>query len=497
MEQFKDDGIDLSVSLTDYQQYSTALESINSSLLSRKPDWINRAACNLLELTKTDNTLLKFVILKSEAFATLCTRFSESKVLFILRIMLNLSAQCPRIIHQLINSNLIYTCLQNLSSFSNDIVITSLKIINNIIISSYFSRLCLVSSNFFAYAFNFLKSPNQLMQHHQRMAIYIEYLIKCFFNPFEPLESASPRELNHPDCVLETLTQTYQILASNPNNSNIDLNMATAIINNNNCLILESNKDPFWQTISILLEKNDSVMIKSALVSIRTMMHQSAPNSIFILRNTSLFDMCKAFCSRKNDHIIANFFSILSLFYIYDENTSNKLFLRNGLFEFVFKFVGYENEAVRLSALRLLSNAICIPENEPITSQIFNEQFVNHLMTVLQTDSETSFHEKEETLFMIFNVALGTPRIIYPLFNGRERMELMIDYLTMVSNNTCIVELRALDLLIEHCTDDSFLQLFVQCNGIGSIEMMLNSSIEYISEAAERFYEKHLKSFSA
>lgn len=482
------------ISPEDFQAFSNILSTIDRNLQSDNVYWIKQAVDKLIDLTKLKNAALNHLIINSDAFSTLCSNFSSVYLLSILRISLNLTAKSPYIVYVLINSNIIFTIFENLKSAEGQIILTCLKIITNMINSSLFSRICLVSSGFFQYAFNFLKSPNRLNDLHY-MGKLVEYIIACFFDPSISSNSNSYESqslgLNDPQNILDLLDQTQQQLSSDTNNYTLNMDAASQILLNNNKLILDG-RDPLWDVLICMINKPDSYLMGCGLKSL-CRFSQNPDDAIFIFNNTSLFDNCKSICSRNNPIATQNLFRLFSQFFYVADEKANKKFIRNGLFEVVVRYFDHQDKSVRISAIECISNCLCFQENQNLINAYFTDEVIMAMISKARDDF-IFLKEKEDILFLLVNLALIDPQVRLMLFS-QENMELMIDFLSLSSKEYVVLLLDVLSNLIETQNNYNidFLDLFIQCNGIEAVENLLDHQLEYVAQSAQVFYDAYLR----
>lgn len=479
----------LDLSSGEYQAYSRILMAINQNLKSNNNEWIKKSIEKIMGLTLKRDVTLNTLIVKSEAFSTLCSNFSSVYMPYILRISQNLTVKNPEVVYVLINYNIIFTVFENLKSSNDKIILTCLKLINNLINSSYFSRICLISSGFFQCAADFFSRVNRLSDLHY-MGKLVQYMISFFFGP----QNLPSLDLNNPQKMPELLIQTQQQLASNSSNQTLDMDVAMNILRTENGLNLDV-RESFWNLLLIMIDKNDSYLINCGLVSLRTIAYNSK-NTIFVYENTALFDKCREICSRKDPKIIENLFRLFTKFFYVIGEEANEQFIRNSLFELVVQHFVNPVESVRISAMKCISNCLCYDSNANLISSVFTNDFIIRLINSARDDNKLSFHEKDEIMWILVNLAQENQDISLLLFGEKENMELMIDFLSMSSKDIVVVELNALGCLLDSQNNrminiDVF-SLFLQSNGVEAIESLMSHQSEYIAQASQAFFEKYI-----
>lgn len=474
--------------------FTGMLQTIDRNLQSNNREWIEKSIVKLIDLTKERNTNLNTLIINSDAFSTLCTKHSSTHALHILRLSLNLTAKNPMAVYILINSNIIDTVFGSLKSTDDYVVLTCLKIITNLINSSYFSRICLIASGFFQCAKDFLTSPNRLKDLHY-MGKLVEYIIASFFDPtissnYDSVESKN-LGLNDPEAIPELLNQTKKQLSNDNGQYKLNIKTAKQILTTKNGLQL-GIREPLWDVLNCMLNKQDSYLINCALVSFLRF-SRNPSDAIFIYQNTSLFDRCREICSRESPETIESLFYLFSQFLFIVDKEANKAFIRNGLFEVVINYFNSTSHPVRASAMKCISNCLCYESNLNLINNFFTDETVVNLITSVRED-DLSLNEKEEIFFILINLAEVNPQVRLTLFSSEENMELMIDFLNL-SSKIVFIELDVLSKLIDsqNLYNIDILDLFIQCNGIETIENLMTHNAEHIAQSAQVFHDRYLK----
>ena len=428
------------ISYDDYQQLYSELECMKSTFELENEKWIKNAIRKLIKYTSSENNYyVKLAIIQSKAYDSLSLLKTQQLALGFMKITTNLTANSPMIVYKLLEMNFLTIIFNSaFNNFNDSTILSILNILNNIVNSSKYSRLYLMQNGFFSFVKKFVEHFNRSLNFIRKISNITSNLICLIVDP-----SLSFKEHN----IFDDNKKIIDIFSEKNINSNIIYSIINFKIN-------IKKDDEIWYIAVFFASYNDS-NVKVNGIKLLYNFASNAENIENIFKLTYIFEMCKSFCERNNEDLQYYLFLLIGKIGYYLGIEANERFIKSDLLTYISQFFFSKNKLVSFAAMQCISNYLPFNTNEiPI---IFNSDFLSSLLIMLKNGN---YQEREEILWIIFNISKVDDTIIYKFLETNQNISLSLDFLETQSDEIVVLILSTLRDII--FSSDKYHDLFIQ-----------------------------------